>query len=405
MRSDPASWRRGVFVNVLGFTLAFGAWVSLGPATPEVLRATGVSPFAAEMIRALPILVGALLRVPIGVLADHRGARAAWTAVSLLSAAGFLVLSASSGVMSVIVGATLLGAAGATFSVAVQAISAVVPRAQRGFALGLLGAGEAGGAVALALLPALLPEYGWRAVMQGCAATLIAGAAIYVVMLRRDTRAEDVSTVRGLVAPLRYAEGWRLGLAYAATFGVFVSLALTGTDLLVDAYGCSRAHASLTMAVFAVSASLAHIPGGLLADRLRPRAVLDAALVTLCTALAALALHPSPAAASALMFTAGIASGVGSAAALRLVPDRFPSVAGAAGGVAGALGALGGFVLPIAGHALRDRAHAATAALVPMVAIGYLSLLVDHVGAWRRDRGRARGAVGRASFVRTSLAP
>ncbi|MFO0629395.1 MAG: hypothetical protein U0325_27720 [Polyangiales bacterium] len=121
----------------------------------------------------------------------------------------------------------------------------------------------------------------------------------------------------------------------------------------------------------------------MLADRFGARAVLDGALVAMCTALTALALYPAPATASALLFVAGLASGVGSAAALLLVPRRF-RVTGAAGGVVGALGAAMGFALPILGAMLRREMRLATAALVPMVALAYASLLLDHLAARRR---------------------
>ena len=251
--------------------------------------------------------------------------------------------------------------------------------------LSLLGVGDVGAAVTLALMPAMLAEHGWRAVMRGCAVVVAVTGALYVSAVSRDAPSLGARSLRGMLAPLRYAEGWRLGLAYASTFGVFVALALQGPALLVDAFRCTPGAARLTVVIFVATAGLARVPGGVLADRFGARAVLDGALVTMCTALTAMALHPTPAAASALLFLAGLASGVGSAAALLLVPRRFPTVTGAAGGVVGALGATLGFALPLLGDLLRREMRLTTAALVPMIALAYASLLFDHVAARRRE--------------------
>jgi NNP family nitrate/nitrite transporter-like MFS transporter len=402
MRLPHQSWQTALTVNLLAFTVAVAAWLALGPTAPEAMREAGLSPLGADAVRALPILVGAALRVPFGMLADRLGARVAWSAVSILTAAGFFALSAADGPAGLVFGASLLGSAGAGFSVAVQAVAAATPSERRGFALGLLGVGDVGAAVTLALMPAMLAEHGWRAVMRGCAVVVAVTGALYVSAVPRDAPSLGARTLRGMLAPLRYAEGWRLGLAYASTFGVFVALALQGPALLVDAFGCTPGAARITVVIFVATAGLARVPGGVLADRFGARAVLDGALVAMCTALTALALHPTPGTASALLFVAGLASGVGSAAALLLVPRRFPTVTGAAGGVVGALGATLGFALPLLGALLRREMRLTTAALVPMIALAYASLLLDHLAARRREGAALprRSATTRAGATR-----
>ncbi|MEE9294891.1 MAG: MFS transporter, partial [Phycisphaerae bacterium] len=50
---------------------------------------------------------------------------------------------------------------------------------------------------------------------------------------------------------------------------------------------------------------------------------------------------------STLVFTIGIAMGIGKAAVYKYIPDYFPDDVGAVGGLVGAVGGLGGFYLPL----------------------------------------------------------
>jgi NNP family nitrate/nitrite transporter-like MFS transporter len=66
---------RVLITNTLSFAAAVAAWVALGPATRTVAQELQLTPTSATLLKVAPILVGSVLRVPIGIATDRFGAR------------------------------------------------------------------------------------------------------------------------------------------------------------------------------------------------------------------------------------------------------------------------------------------------------------------------------------------
>ena len=133
---------RPLIANTLAFALAFAAWVVLGPASRLIAKELGLDPGTGALVKALPILTGSLLRIPVGMLTDRLGARRVFPALLVSAGAGALFLAQASTVAQVLVGGLVLGFAGTTFVVGVQSVSAWTPRERQGLALGCFGAGR-----------------------------------------------------------------------------------------------------------------------------------------------------------------------------------------------------------------------------------------------------------------------
>ena len=333
--------------NTLAFAIAFAAWVALGPAARSLGAELGLGDGDLAWMRALPILVGATLRLPMGVLTDHLGARITFPALLWIGSAAMVWLSLSTGLPTALLSATALGAVGATFAVGVQSVSAATPSARHGVALGVFGAANIGSALTTFGMPLLLGLTDWRGAMQLYAAVLAATGVAYAVAVRGVPCGAASLATR--LAPLRHPASWRFGLYYMATFGAFVAVTLVANDLYIDAHGLSPTAAGAMATTFTVSSSLARIPGGWLADRLGGARVLRWALALVGLALAPLGQVGGLAPTVGLVFLSGLAMGVGMAAVYQLIPDRFPTAVGAAGGVVGSLGGLAGFYLPLVG--------------------------------------------------------
>src|SRR6202000_3299497 len=97
--------------------------------------------------RRRPVLVGSLMRVPVGILTDRIGARLTFSALMVAAAAALFQLSYATSAAQLIAGSMLMGLGGTTFAVGVQSVSSWTVKQHRGFALGIFGAGNVGTAV------------------------------------------------------------------------------------------------------------------------------------------------------------------------------------------------------------------------------------------------------------------
>src|SRR5947207_10768498 len=88
---SPPPRRTGVTLAVatIGLGLNLRASILLGPHLHERFD---VTPAVYVVLISLPLLVAALVRLPVGVLTDRYGARVMFPAVSLVSAASVLEL-------------------------------------------------------------------------------------------------------------------------------------------------------------------------------------------------------------------------------------------------------------------------------------------------------------------------
>jgi MFS transporter, NNP family, nitrate/nitrite transporter len=366
---DDALPTKALVVNTAAFAVAFAAWVMFGPSVRVVAAELGIDPSAAALLKAAPILVGSVLRIPVGILADRVGARITFPVLLVLGAVAAFFLSTASSYGVLLTGALLLGAVGTTFAVGVQSVSSWTSKARQGLALGIFGAGNVGTAMTTLGMPLLLVSVGWREAFQLYGGVLLLAAALYPWTLRDAPRSAPSPSVRTLLAPIASLRVWCLGLYYTATFGVFVAATLIMTDVYVDDYGVPLATAGMLATTFTFTASLCRIAGGGLADRIGPRPVLKASLFGVFAFLAPVWLGPPLPVVVALVFVAALGMGLGMAATFKLIPAEFPTSVGAVGGIVGALGGLGGFVLPLIGAGVG-------APLLPLVAIGFVGAAV-----------------------------
>lgn len=348
--------KRVLTLNTACFAVSFAAWVMLGPAALSLAAEFELTGSQTAWLRTAPILLGSLLRIPVGLLSEWQGVRRTFPAVLLVSAAGLLWIARASTRMDLTVGVVALGVAGTSFVVGVQAISERTGREHLGKALGIFGAGNAGTALSTLLVPAALGLVGWRTTCDLYAGALCLSAFWYAVTPQTAPAHRDQPTLRELLAPLADWRAWLLGLCYGATFGGLVAAALTLTDLFATRYTLSPALAGASATVLVLTGSLARIPGGWASDHWGSGPVLIGSLAVMSVGFGVISAGPSLWVVLASAVVAGLAMGFGMTACLRLVPRWFPGRVGPVGGLVGTLGGLGGFALPWAAEWLGDPA-------------------------------------------------
>jgi NNP family nitrate/nitrite transporter-like MFS transporter len=302
--------------------------------------------------------------------------------------------------------AALFGMAGNSFTVGVAWCSAWFPDRSKGTALGVFGAGNVGALVTKLIAPMILAAIptagllggivpaGWRFVPVVYAALLVVLAAmVWFLSPTPDRRPGHGRPIAQVLAPLRHARVWRLGLYYVVVFGAYVALAAYLPRYYVDVYGLPLATAGYLTALFIFPASLLRPVGGWLSDRYGPRCVTYGVFLTMILALGLLSLPPSEGGMDAWSFTAltvvvGCAMGIGKASVFKYVPDYFPQDVGAVGGLVGMLGALGGFILPLAFGALWRWVGSPQAVFAALLALTLLCLCWLHVVVLRLNAAK-----------------
>lgn len=374
---------RALILATLAFTACFYSWSILGPLSPTLQKHLHLSDFQTSAMVAVPVLLGSLLRVPLGLLTDVFGGRRVFSALMAFSLLPVLVLAFAHDSLGIVIAlGLLLGVAGSSFAVGVPFVNGWYPPARRGFALGVYGMGM-GGTVLAALTAQRLSNWqGLRAPFL-VAAGLLALATLMFATLARDAAPPPPRTgPLNLVAPLaifrRAPRAWALTLFYFLSFGGFVAMFLYLPKLLTGVHHLSKTDAGTRAAGFALLAVLARPVGGILADRLDARRVLRvsfAATVVLAVLLAFSYKHMVPLTIECL--TLAVAFGLGTGAVFKLVALWFPAEVGAVTGVVGAAGGLGGFFPPLVMGTVKSATGSYTLGflLLALVAVGALVVL------------------------------
>ncbi|MEU4428740.1 MFS transporter [Actinoplanes sp. NPDC024001] len=349
----PIGRRWMLIIALLGYFLTAWAWALLGPLAPLLHDRLGLTPLVQALVVALPVVVGALGRIPAGAFADRFGSRRIYLLVTALTIGALLVL-ATVGHRSppaLLGGAVLLGAAGTTFAAAVPFVSAWYPGDRRGLAIGALGTGLCGGAIGGLTAVRLVDAYGMAAPFLATAAALAAFAVLVAVAMRDAPRpAPPAATAGGrLSAALRLPITGRAVVWYALGFALFVTCSNALPVYLGNAYGVSPARAGDVMAAFVVTGVAMRPVGGWLADRFGPPRPLVVALTALTAATAVQAFTPPlPVLLALVLPVMAVGLGISSTSVLAQISHSAPAaMVGLVTGVVSAVAGVAGFLTPL----------------------------------------------------------
>jgi nitrate/nitrite transporter NarK len=346
--------RSALALGTISFTLSFAAWGLVGGLASVFTELYSLTASETAFLVAVPVLLGSLARLPMGMLTDRYGGRAMFTLLLVLSALACWLVPQTTSYRSLVAAAFFIGLAGSSFAIGVAFVSRWTPADRQGTALGLYGLGTAGQSVAVFGGPLIAGWMGWEATFRGMGLLLLIWAAVFVALARNSSRTTAATTVSAMVRVLRHEPtAWLLGGFYFLTFGGFVAFSIYLPTLLRTQFSLSPADAGFRAAGFVVLATAMRPVGGWLADRIGGAQVMSWVLGGV--ALFAL-LMSWPA---MMPFTVGalgcaVLMGLGNGAVFKLVPERFPTQTGTVTGLVGALGGLGGFFPPLLLGAFRD---------------------------------------------------
>lgn len=327
------------------FDLSFMVWMLLGALGVFVAQEFGLTPAEKGFLVAVPVLAGAILRVPMGMASDRWGAKRIGVVGMTLTIVPLLWASVAmkSFAEALAVGA-MLGIAGASFAVALPLASRWYPPRHQGIAMGIAGAGNSGTVLAALFAPRLAELVGWRGVF-GLALIPLLAVLVCFAGVARDNPAY-LAKPPSYLELLRQRDVWWLNFFYTITFGGFVGLASFLPIFFFDQYGCDRVTAGTWTAACVFAGSAFRPLGGYLADRFGGVSILGVLYVVVLMLAALVARLPALPLVLALLILAMSSLGMGNGAVFQLVGQRFHNEVGIATGIVGASGGVGGFLLP-----------------------------------------------------------
>lgn len=346
---------RNLVLATLASVVGFLAWTVIAPLSGTYTAQLELAPSATAALVAMPVLVGSIGRIVVGVLTDRYGGRIMFTAVLLVSVPPILLVALGGTIGSypvLIAAGFLLGIAGTVFAVGIPFVSAWYEPERRGFATGVFGAGMGGTALSAFSIPRLVDLIGYLATHLLIAVLLVATAGVvWLFMQESPARAAAPSTgVRAkLVGAAKLGVTWRMCFLYAVVFGGFVSFSTYLPTYLRDIYEFDLTAAGTRTAGFALAAVLARPVGGILADKLGAKPVVIISLGAVAVLAWVVNLKPAgevPAGLTFLAMAAALGLGAGGVFAWVGVLSP-PEKVGAVAGIVSAAGGLGGYFPPL----------------------------------------------------------
>ena len=364
----PARATRNLFLATVAFAVAFVGWSLIAPLAKRFQDDLDLTNTRTLMLTAVPVVLGSLLRIPVGALTDRLGGRVMFPVVLVVSAIPAAIFGFVDGYAALVVVGFFLGIAGSSFAVGVPFVAGWYPKERQGFALGVYGMGNIGTAIAAFGAPAIVSWLGRETLGIVAAVLLLATALVFYRMAEDPPRKPGANYGAVLRSGWKL---WRLALLYFVTFGGFVAMAVFLPKLLRDWFDISLTNAGLRAAGFTVVATLARPVGGLLSDRIGSATVLVFVFVGAgldAAWLAHISGDPTWGPVTIACLTLAGFLGLGNGAVFKAVPLDFPQSTGAATGIVGAAGGIGGFFPPVVMGIVKD--HFDTYAL------GFVGLLV-----------------------------
>lgn len=398
-----------VFATAM-FAANFSVWTLYAVLGVEIRGQLDLSATEFGVLLSAPILSGALLRFPAGLLVEHFSAKKLILLQMVLLLPVLLLLPRIESYLGHLFAGLWLGISGVSFVLGIRYISPWFERRRQGTAMGIFGAGNAGAAITLALAPAIENWFGREWIGPAYGAGMLLMILLFALFAPEETRymqSRRSNSIGNDLNPLREIRVWRYGLYYYFVFGSFLALLLWLPQYYISAYGTSTAKAmALTLLFVALSSSVRAL-GGWFADRFGARTVNWSVFWTCLVCLFFLSYPPTSMTIhgverdvqlnievgielfTLLLLVIGIAQGFGRASVYKALHDNYPAHMGSVGGTVATIGALGGFTLPVMFGIAQDLVGIHSAAFMLLYGVLAFCMLVMYL-AIQRERYQQR---------------
>src|SRR5215471_5639173 len=186
MAGSPSSSKPGLNLALatLAFAVCFAAWGLISALAPYFRELFHLNATQTALLLSVPVLLGSLARIPMGLLADRFGGRIVFTLLMLVVALPTVLVAAMRSYSSLVLDAFFLGLAGSSFAIGVGFVSRRYPPEKQGTAVGIYGLGNIGQSVVVFGAPLLVGIIGLHDLVLGLAVLLIVWAIVFYVFAR-----------------------------------------------------------------------------------------------------------------------------------------------------------------------------------------------------------------------------
>lgn len=334
-------------LQTLNLIVGFAVWVIISSLLPYMREDISIPQNQIALITALPVVLGSILRIPLGYYANVIGARLVFFISFILLLFPVYFISEADSAMDLIIGGLFLGIGGAVFSVGVTSLPKYYAKERHGLVNGIYGLGNIGTAVTTFAAPIIANHFGWSNTVKFYLILLLVFAAItFIVGDRKEIKVKTpiMEQIKGVY---KNEKLWLFSLLYFITFGSFVAFTVYLPNFLVTNFELTKVDAGIRTAVFIAVATFMRPVGGWLADRFNSLYLLIAAFAALTVAAIILAFSPSIALYTIGCLAIAFCAGIGNGVIFKLVPQYFNKQAGIVNGIVSMMGGLGGFFPPL----------------------------------------------------------
>jgi NNP family nitrate/nitrite transporter-like MFS transporter len=338
---------RQLILQTGSLVAGFMIWVIISSLMPFIVSDIHLTSNEIAWATAVPVILGSLLRIPIGFWTNRYGARVLFIISFIVLLLPITLISMGHSLVILIIGGFLLGIGGAVFSIGVTSLPKYFSKTKHGFINGVYGAGNIGTALTSFSAPILANSFGWRGTVRIYLVLVLVFVILNFIFGDRNERKVNQSLSLVFKQVYKNPKLWFLSLFYFITFGSFVAFTIYLPTFLVNHFDLEKVDAGLRTAGFIAIATLFRPIGGWLGDKINPYLILSAVFFGLTFSGFLLSFTPSLPIYSFGCILVAFCAGIGNGAIFKLVPMYFSKQAGIVNGIVSAMGGLGGFFPPL----------------------------------------------------------
>jgi len=272
-----------LFLNTIAFTICFACW-TLNGVLVTYLVDKGIFNWSVVQVGwllGIPILTGAVMRLPLGILTDKFGGKYVFSFLLLLCSIPLFLLSLADSFLMFAILSFFFGMVGTSFAVGIGYTSVWYPKEWQGRALGIFGMGNAGAAITTFVAPSLLnqfsiddPQNGWKWLPIVYGGVLLSMGILFLIFAKNKKIETANRTMPEMLATLKNTRVWRFGTYYFLVFGSFVAFSQWLLPNFMNVYQTSLVMGGMFATMFSLPSGVIRAFGGYLSDKFGARKVM-----------------------------------------------------------------------------------------------------------------------------------
>src|SRR6478609_10108292 len=281
---------RSFHITWLAFFFCFFAWFGIAPLMPLVAEQLHLTKAQKGNIGIASVSATIIARLVIGRLVDKWGPRKTYTLLLVLSAIPVLLIGLSNSYISFLLFRLSIGVIGASFVITQYHTSIMFAPNIKGTANAVAGGwGNTGGGATQIIMPLIAAGFvglGWVSTANSWRLAMIVPGIILVIMsfvyyrYTKDTPAGNLDEIEQpvetkkqntLLLAAKDYRTWILTIAYAACFGVEITVDNYAATFFHEEYKATLIMAGLLASIFGWLNLFARALGGIFSDKIGKR--------------------------------------------------------------------------------------------------------------------------------------